>query len=325
MKAKNRKQNPRRPRAVSLFTGCGGSDIGLLEAGFDVVMANDVMRCAADTYAANLPETDYVLGDIRKVELFPSAELLVGCYPCQGYSQGGLRDQDRDINFLFREFARALKAIKPKAFIVENVSGLTRANFRPLLDEQVKAFGDVGFDVQFKVLNAADYGVPQDRKRVLIVGIRNDIDATYDFPQPTHGVGDGLMPYVTQRNAIGDLPEWPSGGYYARDFHWYYLSRDRYRGWEQTSKTILANPRHLPLHPASPPLIKLEHNKWRFAHEGEARRYTPQEAARLQGFGHDFVLPEELSLDNRYKVVGNAVPPPLMKAVASALPNIWAV
>lgn len=312
------------PQVVSLFSGCGGSDAGVIGAGFEVVMANDLLPYARDVYLANHPATDYIVGDVSTVETFPAAELLVGCYPCQGFSQGGLRDPSRKINTLYLEFARALQAIRPKAFIVENVSGMVRKNFSHLLEDQLKVFKVAGYCVKARVLNAVDYGVAQERKRIFIVGLRDDLGLEYEFPEPTHGEGRG-MAHLSIRDAIGDMPEWPEGEFYARDFHWYYLSRDRRRGWDQPSKTIVANPRHMPLHPMSPPLIKLEHNVWRFESEAPARRFSYREAARLQGFARDFVFPdtERGSLDMRYKVAGNAVPPPLFEAVAMALPDVW--
>lgn len=313
------------PKAVSLFSGCGGSDAGVVKAGFEVVMANDVLPYARDVYLANHPATDYVLGDVAKIAEFPKAELLVGCYPCQGFSQGGKRDPSRKINTLYLEFARALRQIRPKAFVVENVSGMVRANFRHLLDDQFKVFTEVGYQVTAQVLNAADYGVPQERRRIFIVGLREDMGVTYAFPEPTHGPGRA-SPYATIHSAIGGMPEWPEGEFYAREFHWYYLSRDRRRDWGQQSKTIVANPRHMPLHPISPPLKKLKHNVWRFETEGRARRFSYREAARLQGFSGDLVFPDTDSgrlLEMRYTVVGNAVPPPLFEAVSKALPDVW--
>lgn len=122
------------------------------------------------------------------------------------------------------------------------------------------------------------------------------------------------------------MRHWPDESeYYTRDFHWYYLSRDRYRGWDQVSRTIVANPRHMPLHPVSPRMVKHAHNDWRFEKDSPARRFTYREAARVQGFAKDFKFPDTAagSLDMRYKVVGNAVPPPLFEAVARALPNVW--
>lgn len=311
------------PTAVSLFSGCGGSDAGIIRAGFDVLMANDILAYAKEVYEHNHPETDYRLGSVSHIEHFPEAELLVGCYPCQGFSQGGVRDAGRKINTLYLEFARALVRIKPKAFIVENVSGMIRKNYTHLLQDQIRVFTESGYNVSFEVLNAADFGVAQERKRIFIVGIRNDYNLEYEFPKPTHGTLDGPTK-KTIHDAIGDMPEWPEGEFYDLDFHWYYLSRNRRNDWTDQSKTIVANPRHMPLHPISPPLIKLEHNVWRFERDEPARRFSYREAARLQGFG-DLTFPEHKwgSMNMRYKVVGNAVPPPLFEAVARALPDIW--
>jgi len=311
-------------QAVSLFSGCGGSDAGVIAAGFQVAMANDLLPYARDVYLANHPETDYRVEDVSKIESFPAAELLVGCYPCQGFSQGGRRDPSRKINTLYLEFARALRAIKPKAFIVENVSGMVRSNFAHLLEDQFKVFSEAGYCVKAKVLNAVDFGVAQERKRIFIVGVRSDLGVVYKFPEPTHGEMRGAA-QITIRDAIGDLPEWPIGEFYDYDFHWYYMSRDRRRDWNQPSKTIVANPRHMPLHPMSPPMVRLEQDKWTFAHEGRVRRFSYREAARLQGFSRNFTFPDTAygSLNMRYTVAGNAVPPPLFEAVARALPDVW--
>lgn len=313
-------------KAISLFTGCGGSDAGILATGFDVVMANDILPYARDVYLSNHPATDYQVKDVSKIEHFPDADLLVGCYPCQGFSQGGVRDPGAKINKLYEQFARALNLVKPKAFIVENVSGMVRQNFRHLLDDQFKVFTEAGYTVKAEVLNAAHFGVAQERKRIFIVGIRNDIGIEYKFPTRTHGE-DFNYPTTTIRDAIGDLPEWPEDEFYARDFHWYYMSRDRRNDWNETSRTIVANPRHMPLHPMSPKMVKVQHNEWKFETDSRARRFTYREAARIQGFSKDFKFPETdaASLDMKYKVAGNAVPPPLFEAVAKAIPaNVFA-
>lgn len=308
---------------VSLFTGCGGSDTGVIESGFEVILANDILHFAKDVYLANLPETDFILGNIEKIDKFPTAPLLIGCYPCQGFSQGGVRDPDRKVNNLYFEFARALKQIRPKAFIVENVSGMIRKNFEHLLKDQVRVFEDEGYLVCYDVLNASDFGVAQDRKRIFIVGIRRDIGAEYSFPSPTHGRGCERLK-VTIRQAIAHMPDWPEGEFYDYDFHWYYLSRNRRRGWEEQSKTIVANPRHMPLHPTSPVLVKHAHNDWRFEGGGRARRFSYREAAALQGF-KDIKFPETRhnTLNRCYEVAGNAVPPPLFRAITEAIPDIW--
>ena len=314
------------PKAVSLFTGCGGSDAGLLGAGFDVVMANDVMGYARDVYRANMPETDYVLGSITDVRNFPKVDLLAGCYPCQGFSVGGVREADRKINYLYREFDRALRQIKPKAFIVENVSGMRNSNNQHLAVNQLTRFRMAGYRVSWSILDAREYGVAQERTRMFFVGIRSDLGLKYEFPVPTHSLlgqdASGLPPCPTIRDRIGDLPLWPEGEYDDQPFHWYYLSRDRRRDWEQVSRTIVANSRHTPLHPVSPRLMRAGPDEWHFIDDGPARRLSYREAARLQGFG-DMTFPDTGGTRLRYRVIGNAVPPPLFKAVASAIPDIW--
>ena len=307
---------------MSLFSGCGGSDFGLHQAGFEILMANDVLNYASEVYNYNLPRTDYKTCDISLIPSFPDADILVGCYPCQGFSQGGVRDPSRKINYLYREFDRALRSMKPKAFIVENVSGMSRSNFDHLLKNQIIRFRLAGYKVKWSILNAAEYGVAQERKRIFIVGIRSDIGAEYFFPVPTHGP-QSINPYVSQRDVISDLPAWPQGEFCAQKFHWYYLSRNRRRAWDELSKTIVSNMRHMPLHPNSPELTKIDNDVWAFVSDEPARRLSFREAARIQGFNETFIFPDTVSLGMKYKVIGNAVPPPLFNAVAAALPDIW--
>jgi DNA (cytosine-5)-methyltransferase 1 len=309
-------------KAVSLFSGCGGSDLGLAKAGFEVVMANDILEYARDFYQANLPETDYVLGDVREIEKFPMAQLLVGCYPCQGYSQGGAREAHRGINYLFKEFGRALRSIKPKAFIVENVSGLTRADNQALFQQQLRNFRQAGYLVEWKILDASEFGVAQERKRVIIVGIQSRYGIRFEFPKATHGP-DAENPFITIRDALFGLPDWPDGEFNTEAFHWYYMSRDRRRDWDQMSKTIVSRARHMPLHPISPPLKRIGPDKFEFIDDRPARRFSYREAARLQGFGEQLTFPETFGMHSRYTVIGNAVPPPLFEAVAKKLLQLW--
>jgi DNA (cytosine-5)-methyltransferase 1 len=310
------------PTAVSLFSGCGGSDYGLHKAGFEVLLANDKLKYASEVYKHNLPTTDFRLGNVSEIKAFPKADILIGCYPCQGFSQGGVRDPERSINYLYREFDRALRYIKPKAFVVENVSGMQRANVAHLLNNQLTRFRMAGYRVKWQLLNAVDYGLAQERKRIFIVGIRSDIETEYHFPKPAFGP-DCRKPYRTQRDVISDLPEWPEGEFCKDDFHWYYLSRDRRRSWDEPSKTIVSNLRHVSLHPSSPELIKIKHDVWKFKEDKPARRLSFREAARLQGFSKNFEFPDTMSLTMKYKVIGNAVPPPLFYEVVKAFPDIW--
>lgn len=314
------------PTAISLFTGCGGSDRGLHSLGYDVLMANDVLPYAKDVYEANMPETDYVLKDVREVEAFPKSDVLVGCYPCQGFSQAGVRDPKRTINFLYREFDRALRLVKPKAFIVENVAGMVREDNMHLFHNQIVRFRSAGYRVSSAILDAREFGVPQERRRLFFVGIRSDLGIRYEFPKPTHRLpgSESTLPLCPDiRAAIGDLPYDPVGEYDTQPFHWYYLSRNRYRGWDEQSRTIVAHSRHAPLHPSSPKLLRLGTDEWVFENDQPARRISYREAARLQGFSGHLEFPETAGIAMKYKVVGNAVPPPLFAAVAGALPDIW--
>ncbi|MGN7832938.1 DNA cytosine methyltransferase [Pseudoxanthomonas sp. 22568] len=314
------------PTVVSLFSGCGGSDAGLIDAGFEVLMANDILSYARDVYLANHPETDFQLKSVVDIRTFPKADLLVGCYPCQGFSQAGARDPGRSINFLYREFDRALRQMKPKAFIVENVAGMRRADSLHLFENQLRRFRLAGYKVTAKILDATEYGVCQERARLFFVGIRSDINLTYEFPAPTHdphGVSPTLPATPLLRDVIGHLPEWPDGEFDQQPFHWYYLSRNRRRGWHEVSKTIVAHSRHVPLHPISPELTRLGTDEWVFSSDAPARRLSFREGACIQGFPRDMKFPDTYGLSLKYRVVGNAVPPPLFRAVASALPDMW--
>lgn len=309
------------PTAISLFSGCGGSDKGLVDAGFQVLMANDKLPYAQQVYDANLPATDFQLGDVAKIAKFPQADVLAGCYPCQGYSQGGARDPSRPINSLYEEFGRALRAIRPKAFVVENVPGMARGNNRRLLDLQIANFTEAGYKVaRPEILNAVEYGLPQERRRIFIVGVRSDLKIEYRFPNPTHG--PSRVPIVTQADWLAETNgTWPEGEFYNKGFHWYYLSRNRHRGWLCPSKTVLANARHMPLHPMSPALRKVGRDQWVFdGDENGARRLSFREAAILQDLG-DWRFPDTASLMIKYRVIGNAVPPILFRKIVEALPE----
>ena len=273
-------------------------------------------------YSANLPETDYRCQHVAEIRSFPKADLLVGCYPCQGFSQGGARVSDRRINYLYREFDRALRLIRPKAFIVENVSGMRRSDFSHLLRNQIIRFRMAGYRVTHELLNAVHFGVSQERARIFIVGIRSDLGIRYCFPTATH-TRDGDQRLKTIAHALEGMPNWPTGEFFDDKFHWYYMSRNRRRNWSEPSKTIVSHPRHMPLHPSSPELIRIHTDKWVWSSDAPRRRFSYPEAARLQGFSKGFVFPDSGTMRQKYEAVGNAVPPPLFQAVVNAIPDIW--
>ena len=307
-------------RTISLFSGCGGSDLALKKLGYNVVWANDISVVAAETYRDNVGDV-IESGNIADFVKFPNADFLVGCYPCQGFTQGGRRDSEDSVNFLYRQFDRVLRVVCPKAFVVENVNGMAYGENRQLLANQLCRYRLAGYRVKWGILDAQDYGVAQRRRRVFIVGIRSDSDFSYEFPEPTHGE-DACQSLVSQLDVLGGMPEWPAGDFNEEPFHWYYLSRRRRHDWREPSPCIVGHWRHVPLHPMSPPLRRIHTDKWVFAHQGRARRFAYRECAALQGFPRSFAW-KRGSIRDRFQMIGNAVPPPLFEAVVAGLKGLW--
>jgi DNA (cytosine-5)-methyltransferase 1 len=314
------RNNARRVRTISLFSGCGGSDLALKRLGYDVVWANDIVQVACDTYSDNLGPV-IKCGDIAEYSQFPRADFLVGCYPCQGFTQGGRRESGDSINYLYRQFDRVLRIVRPKAFVVENVNGMAYGENRQLLDNQIYRYRTAGYRVKWQVLNAQHYGVAQMRRRVFIVGIRSDVDFEYQFPAAVYGAETKRVP-VSQKDVLEGMPDWPAGEFNEEPFHWYYLSRKRRHDWNEPSPCIVGHWRHVPLHPMSPPLKRIHTDKWVFSREGRARRLAYRECAALQGFPRSFVW-RRGSVRERFQMIGNAVPPPLFEAVVRNLDDVW--
>lgn len=309
----------KRVRTISLFSGCGGSDLALKKLGYDVVWANDLSQTACETYEDNLGEI-IEQGDISDFARFPQADLLVGCYPCQGFTQGGRRDSEDSVNYLYQEFDRVLRAVSPKAFVVENVNGMAFGDNRQLLTNQLCRYRLAGYRVKWQVLNARDHGVAQNRRRLFIVGIRSDLTFEYSFPVSTNRRSGAKA--ICQKTVLNGMPEWPVGEFNDEPLHWYSLSRNRRHGWHEPSPCIVGHWRHVPLHPMSPPLKRIHTDKWVFSRKGPARRFAYRECAALQGFPRGFVW-KRGSVRDRFQMIGNAVPPPLFKAVAGNLKGLW--
>lgn len=341
-------------KTISLFSGCGGMDIGAERAGARVIFANDIMPAAAETYASQFPDVDFVLGDVGGVKRFPSADLVIGGYPCQSFSLGGNRKPERDKRTqLYREFARCVDSVAPRFFIAENVKGLKSVAGGVWLDEQLCLFrelGRVGYNVTWALLQAERYGVPQRRKRVFIVGVRRDLGLYYWFPSATHGSDKdmaklGVKAFESHGDAIAGLPLWPTGEFYERPhdpeghFAWYYMSRNRKALWDAPSFTILANFRHVTLHPASQTMTLTWSDlangwkqRWDFSGEyehiighlerpvlEEPRRLSWRECALIQTFPRVFEPAGDL--ERKFEQIGNAVPPKLAEAVIQPLIN----
>ncbi len=327
-------------------------DFGAERAGAKVIFANDVDANAAATYQRHFPQTEYIVRPVQQIRSFPQADLVIGGYPCQSFSMGGVRNPRRDERTqLFMEFARCVNQVSPRFFVAENVSGLKALQKGQYLDDQLRVFGAAGkygYVVTWRVLHAEHYGVPQRRRRVFIVGVRRDLAAHYFFPDPTHtkehaGKRPSLSSWASHGDAIADLPLWPSGEFYERPhdpeghWAWYYMSRNRKAPWAGPSYTIVANWRHVTLHPASP-VMKLTWSnladgwkqRWDFSDEyehlgadpsrpvlQEPRRLSWRECARIQ------TLPDDLepvgSTESKFEQIGNAVPPVLSEIILRGL------
>lgn len=187
---------------------------------------------------------------------FPKGDLVLGGFPCPGFSETGPRLVDDPRNFLYIHFIRCLVQVKPKFFIAENVKGMLTLGKGEVFRQIKQDFEAAGYRVYHKLVNARDYGVPQIRERVFLVGVREDISFEYRFPEPTHGEGVLLKPYVTLREAIGDLEENP-GDYFTGSYSTIFMSRNRKKNWDEQSFTIQASGRQAPIHPGGLPMEKV--------------------------------------------------------------------
>ena len=231
---------------VSLFSGCGGLDLGFHQAGFNIVWANEYDKSIWDTYEFNHPNTQLDKRDIRKIppDDIPDCIGIIGGPPCQSWSEAGAqRGIDDSRGQLFFDYIRILRKKKPLFFLAENVSGILAKKHDMAFQNILSHFREAGYKVTYKLLNAADYLVPQDRKRVIIVGYREDIDGTFEFPDP---IGNKL----TLENAIHDIKNInaiaidskisqsntviPNHEYKEGSFSSIYMSRNRVRAWKRT-------------------------------------------------------------------------------------------
>jgi len=321
-------------KTLSLFSGCGGLDLGFHMAGYNTIWANDIDEWATKTYAHNF-DGKIICKDIELIDPFqdrtiPKSDLILGGFPCQDFSiiwkRPGLSGERGN---LYKNFLRFILAKKPKAFVAENVKGLLSANNHKAIEQIIRDFENIapGYIVKPKLYNFADYGVPQFRERVLIVGIRIDTGFDFKHPKPTHGPKAG-KPYVTAGQALKgsekvkfnnekmniapktikmleliseggnftDIP--PNHPYYVKGMisHVYRrIHRD------EPSKTIIAAGGG---------------GTWGY-HYPEPRALTNRERARLQSFPDDF---EFLGSNTEVRrQIGNAVSPKGVVALAKKL------
>ncbi len=323
-------------KLISLFSGAGGLDLGFEKAGFDIVIANEYDKSIWDTYEKN-HTARLIKGDIRDINEsdFPDdIDGIIGGPPCQSWSEAGAQRGICDSRGkLFFEYIRILREKQPKFFLAENVSGMLANKHSDAVKNIISQFEDCGYNITLNLVNAADYGVPQDRKRVFYIGFRRDLGADFEFPVPTT---PEQYQKITLRQAIDDLEftavpakpgnktngklQVPNNEYYIGAYSTIFMSRNRVRSWDEQGFTVQASGRQCQLHPRAPKMQFVEKNKRIFVpgKENLYRRLTVRECARLQGFPDDFEFIYNY-VDDGYKMVGNAVPVHLAYLVAKQI------
>lgn len=325
-------------KVISLFSGCGGLDLGFEMAGFDIPIANEYDKTIYETFKINHPRTELIKGDLRRIDsaLFKkNGEIdgIIGGPPCQSWSEAGsLRGINDERGKLFYEYIRILKAIKPKFFLAENVSGMLSNRHNEAVSNIISMFNNAGYDISLNLVNAKDYGVAQERKRIFYIGFRKDLKINFIFPQ---GSTTDDRKKITLRDVIWDLKDTavPSldknyhntnainnNEYFTGAYSPIFMSRNRVKSWDEQAFTVQASGRQCQIHPQAPKMEKVATNKCKFVSgkENLYRRMTVREIARIQGFPDDFKFVYN-NVNDAYKMIGNAVPVHLAYEVALSI------
>ncbi|MFH1637919.1 MAG: DNA cytosine methyltransferase [Candidatus Woesearchaeota archaeon] len=322
-------------KVISLFCGAGGMDLGFLKAGHEIVWSNDNDKDSIETYRRNickmhkLPESHIVLKDIEtvKANTIPDGDVVIGGFPCQGFSIANpYRHTTDERNKLYLELLKIIKSKNPKYFVGENVSGLCSIGGYETPQDKKKKEGCVlkmilndlrkaGYHVEWKILNAADFGVPQTRRRVIMLGTRKDVKMRLRHPEPTHTKYPEKFPelkeWETLGNALSGLPENPTAS----------IPNHLGTGHQVKINGFIGNRRTDPSKP-SPTIVGRGGGTGGpviIPHPNLKRRMTVRETARLQCFPDDFIF--EGSISSQYRQIGNAVPWPLAYHIAINFPK----
>lgn len=292
-------------KILSLFSGAGGLDLGLIQSGNAVVWANDIDKNAVETYRRNIGD-HIVLGDIKNIDIaaLPKADAVAGGFPCQGFSQANrFRMLDDERNSLYRFFYEVIREKQPYFFIAENVKGILSLGKGEAIKQILADFEAAGFYADLHLVNMADYGVPENRQRVIIIGQRQDLgkDIVFRFPMPTHDKEgkNGLKKWVSIREAIGHFPDPDSPNNVLN--HEYSKYKVEYRDYTAHRKTDPNKP--------SPTILARGNGGGgvcAIPHYNGARRLTVRESASIQTFPEDFEFCG--ARGSCYRQIGNAVP-----------------
>lgn len=290
-------------KIISLFSGAGGLDLGLIQAGNTVIWANDIDKDAVATYKENIG--DYIVcDDIKNIDIstLPDADVVVGGFPCQGFSQANrLRTLEDDRNQLYRFFYNTIKIKQPKFFIAENVKGILSLGKGEAIKQIVADFEAAGYITSVNLVNMANYGVPQTRQRVIIIGQRIDLgkELRFIFPQPTHSKSGELPKWVSIKEAIDHFPDPDKENNILN--HIYSAYKVEYRNFTGHRKTDPDKP--------SPTILARGNGKGgvcAIPHYNGKRRLTIRESASVQTFPEDFHFVG--TMNSCYRQIGNAVP-----------------
>lgn len=313
-------------KVASLFCGCGGSDLGMIGGfqflkkkyctlDFEIVYAIDFDKWAVETYNQNFSHKAIVADVVEEdFSALTDVDVMIGGFPCQSFSTVNPTKDTNDARAnLYKEIVRFLEVKRPKYFICENVKGLLTLQKGRIIQKITKEFEEVGYKVQYKLLKAVEFGVPQKRERVIIVGIRNDITCDFKYPEPICTETEGFTPLSEVIDAL------------AISEQKYYFSQKAVEGmknaknnmkrglWQSLDAPCLTITSHLAKASINSrdPLLLVDPSIELY------RRFTPREAARIQSFPDNFILNK--SEAKSYKQIGNAVPPVLMWHIAKAL------
>ncbi len=325
-------------KIISLFSGCGGLDLGFEKAGFEIPVANEFDPTIYETFKINHPKTRLIEGDIRNISEndFPDdVDGIIGGPPCQSWSEAGaLRGIEDQRGQLFFDYIRVLRKAQPKFFLAENVSGMLANRHSEAVKNILNLFDESNYNVSLTMVNAKDYGVAQERKRVFYIGFRKDLNIDFKFPE---GSTKDDSKKLTLRDIIWDLqftavPSGPSNNhnpgainnneYFTGAYSPIFMSRNRVKAWDEQAFTVQASGRQCQLHPQAPKMVKYGKNDCRFVTGKEElyRRMTIREVARVQGFPDDFKFIYR-NTNDAYKMIGNAVPVHLAYEIATEIKN----
>ncbi len=320
-------------KVVSFFSGAGGLDLGFEQAGFKIIYANEFDKTIWETYEKN-HKAFLDKRDIREIksEEIPDCDGIIGGPPCQSWSEAGKMKGFADARGqLFFEFIRILKDKQPKFFVAENVVGMLSSAHGDAVQNILKLFDEANYDVSLTLVNASDYGVPQDRKRVFYIGFRKDLKINnfqlnlqkqpkVPLKNVIWDLKDNVLPAKSLNKTNGDECKISNHEYLTGSFSTIFMSRNRVRSWDEPSFTIQAGGRHAPIHPQAPKMLFVEQNKRVFVpgQENLYRRLSVRECARIQTFPDDFKFYYRDVVDG-YKMIGNAVPVKLAKQVAECI------